>query len=203
MIERFVSALVKQGCTTEENRELVIYGLRQGIHSLLNMVTCLLMGAGFGVLLECMVFFVLFSVLRLYTGGYHANTALRCYSTSVLVYAAVFWTVATIRLPYLYIFLCGGIVSLMIWFMAPVMAVNKPLEEMEIIVYRHRTRMTVCAIWMLYGLFGLLGMYQICMTITAVIVVDGMLLILGILKLKGSLQENRDSMNNGKENRGK
>lgn len=75
--------LVRGGGIAAKDREIYEYGLDK----LFSMITCLiftfLLGVVVGVRLPSVIFFAAYFVLRVYAGGYHADTQLRCFFISI------------------------------------------------------------------------------------------------------------------------
>ena len=84
------------GNVDEEDKEIYLFGIYQGLIFLLNVVTALLTGIILDMFLESVLFLICFIPLRIFAGGYHAKTQFRCYVMS---------TVTTVILLYLIAFL--------------------------------------------------------------------------------------------------
>ncbi len=59
--------------------EVIYYGLFVVVTNLLNVISVMFIGACLGEFNNTIIFLLFFTPLRLYLGGYHASTALRCY----------------------------------------------------------------------------------------------------------------------------
>lgn len=127
------------GNVDEEDKEIYLFGIYQGLIFLLNVVTALLTGIILDMFLESVLFLICFIPLRIFAGGYHAKTQFRCYVMS---------TVTTVILLYLIAFLQKnmgvGVIAVyivaacIIWKFAPVQDKNKPLDLDEQKKYRKR-----------------------------------------------------------------
>lgn len=76
-----------------EDREVYVYGCDIAVYTFLSTLGLLILGAGFGYLLETSVLIVIFYLNQTMGGGYHANTHFRCFLTmviGVLVYISTF-----------------------------------------------------------------------------------------------------------------
>ena len=76
--------LWQDGIIPEDDMEIVQYGISQLLSLLLNLFTLLCICFLCGTVFQGMVFLVLFWPMRIYAGGYHANTKLRCYLLTTL-----------------------------------------------------------------------------------------------------------------------
>ena len=144
--------LIANNTIKPEDRELYCYGVRHGLTLIANVLTTIVIALVCGELWQCLVFMLSFILTRRYAGGYHAKTPLRCYIYSnALIFAALL----IIKFLSLGIFICGclSVISgTIIFFLTPVEAANKPLDEKERTVYRIRTRI------ILVRLLAILGM---------------------------------------------
>lgn len=89
--------LWEQGIIQEEDIDKCQYGLDIFISSVLEVASILIIAAVVGNFFDTLIFFAAFIPLRVYAGGYHANTKLRCYLVSLSVYGI--FTVAIYVLP--------------------------------------------------------------------------------------------------------
>lgn len=69
--------LLKETIKTEE-KEIYIYGVQLIISSIINFLICIITSLLFGELLNGLIFFVAFSSLRKFTGGFHSRSFLIC-----------------------------------------------------------------------------------------------------------------------------
>ena len=118
--------LVAQGIIREEDAPIYRYGLEAMYSSLLELLSILALAALIGNFWQTVLFFAAFIPLRLYAGGYHASTRLRCFLTSLVVYAA--FTIMLEIVPVAWFvplaFIGGAVSFLIIWLFAPVIHQN-------------------------------------------------------------------------------
>ena len=141
-------ALYKSQVIAEEDKELYIYGFFVLLSKTLFFLVSALFGWMFGVLWESMVFYIMFSTLRSYAGGFHASKESVCMCCTT---AALFVSSLSIRymerignpvIPFCILVVCGAVVYLL----APLDSVDKPLTRTELVLYRQKTRVIVVAI---------------------------------------------------------
>lgn len=125
--------LVAQGIIREEDVPIYRYGLEAMYSSLLELLSILALAALIGNFWQTVLFFAAFIPLRLYAGGYHASTRLRCFLTSLVVYAAftimleivpVAWFVPLAFIGGAVSFIGGAVSFLIVWLFAPVIHQN-------------------------------------------------------------------------------
>ena len=179
LTERITDILVNNEIIIAENRNLYTYGLQQGLLMIFNIATILGIGIVLNMVWESIVFLLTFVPLRSNAGGYHAKTQLRCYLYSVAMITATLiciqiipWTSAVC----LTMSLGAGTI---IFFLAPVEAVNKPLGQVERAVYKKRTRFSLVLFVFLVLLFCYIGQLAISVCIMMGVVVVSIVLVLG------------------------
>jgi len=123
----------------DEHYEICRYGLQQGFIIILNIVSTVAVGLVFDMLSQAVFFTAIYIPLRSYAGGYHANTALRCYIYSVLLMIAILLAIKHITISGFICIITLFLSFLVIATVAPVEDLNKPLDKMEKAVYKKRT----------------------------------------------------------------
>lgn len=167
----------------EEDKEIYLFGFYQGLIFLLNIATALLTGIILDMFLESVLFLICFIPLRIYAGGYHAKTQLRCYVMS---------TVTTVILLYLIAFLQKNmgvevialyiIPTCIIWKLAPVQDKNKPLDLDEEKKYRKRVRSMLIFISCILGCLYFWRNTVVPAVVVSVVCQLSMILVWGKLK---------------------
>lgn len=114
--------------------DIYIYGIELVISSTISTSLIILTGVLTHTFLECLIYLLSFSLIRIYTGGYHCMSYLRCNIVSVLSYIIVFLSVY--YLDYFisnpYVLFSGYAISLtMAIFFAPVKHENKQVTNAE------------------------------------------------------------------------
>lgn len=127
--------------SSRDNYELYEYAIYIVISSLLHIVTVVILGLIFSLIIESSLFYLSFIAIRKFAGGYHASTPSRCYLFSLTVSAAV---LALLKLMLLYdgwimeAAAAGfGLVFLaVIICLSPLESENNPLNDREKRVYK-------------------------------------------------------------------
>lgn len=130
--------LEENNTVKSENHEIYRYGFQQGLTILLNVTTIIAIGLILGMIWQIIFFLICFFPLRSYAGGYHANTAVKCY-----IYSMLMITVILLAIKYLPInnFICVItfiLSSAFILILSPIEDANKPLDKTEHSVYKRR-----------------------------------------------------------------
>lgn len=83
---RLAEKLVALEVIDQKDMAIYRYGLEVLLLSLLELTSILLLAFIVGNFIETLVYFMVFIPLRVFAGGYHASTRLRCYLLSLIVY---------------------------------------------------------------------------------------------------------------------
>ena len=132
--------LVLHEVIDEKDMEIYVYGYEALLSGIIDIIIAFSIGLLFNDLLKITVFLIEFVSVRLYTGGYHANTYLKC---KILFSAIVISVVIMTRFEYPSIFALFIILVfiLMVFRFTPIENKNKPLTEEQKYEYRRLSRM--------------------------------------------------------------
>lgn len=174
-------ALYKSQVIAEEDKELYIYGFFVLLSKGLFFLVSAIFGWMFGILWESIVFYIMFSTLRCYAGGFHASkeSVCTCCTTIALFLASLsIWIlskVESVMIPLCVLVLCGAVVYLL----SPLDSEDKPLTSDDFREYRRKSRMIVI-------ILTAIAMSGVCMHLQGLlyaastsIVLEGCLLVLG------------------------
>ncbi len=167
-----------------DEKELFTYGLQQGLIMILNIVSSIVIGILFGMVWESILFMVAYIPLRSYAGGYHARTQTRCYILSIGIMGAVLWGIKFIdwtNFNCLVLALIGGLI---IFIFAPRGDENKPLDELEKVVYKSRARRILLVEELLILVFMFLGWNRVAFCIVMALMALSFMLIIDYAKSK-------------------
>lgn len=136
--------MIRQDIIQEEDKELYLFGIQQGFALAIDILTFFLIGLCLGMFWQALVYLASFMPIRVNAGGYHARTRGRCY-----VYSCIMNTIALLIIKissgYIMAYMVLSVAAcVVVWFLAPVEDENKPLDEMEEKVYRHRAHIAIC-----------------------------------------------------------
>jgi len=179
MTEKITDILVSNEIIIEENSNLYSYGLQQGLLMILNIATILGIGMVLNMVWESIVFLLTFIPLRSNAGGYHAKTQLRCYLYSVVMITVTLMGIKIIPWTGIICIALTLVAGMIIFFLVPVEAVNKPLGQVEKAVYKKRTRFTLVLFVFLVLLFCYIGQLVISICIMLGLVVVSIMVVLG------------------------
>lgn len=132
-MQTFTDLLIRKEICKNEDREIIIHGLTAGIELILSILTTVLLGLIFDLVVESIVFLISFSFIRMYAGGYHCKKASSCYimssATVILVLGIVKYTPVQNMFQVSLVLLL--IATLILLKCAPVGTGTKPLDGAE------------------------------------------------------------------------
>lgn len=125
---------------SNSERELYQYGLRQIFITILNIVTTLLIGFLMGMIAQAIIFTAAYIPIRIYAGGFHASTPVRCWAISAIMLTLVLFILKlTSNNFFPQLSAVSLIACIVIILLSPVEDMNKPLDDKEHRVYHFRT----------------------------------------------------------------
>lgn len=78
LAKHLADKLLLIGSITKDERELYIYGFFMLLSNLMYLILACFFGLILGCLVESIIFYIAFQLIRRYAGGYHASTETRC-----------------------------------------------------------------------------------------------------------------------------
>lgn len=125
------SFFISKGDITEEERETYDYCFEIFLSTVLNGVFLLAAGLISGKFIYTLLFMFSFILFRSVSGGFHANSHIKCFFTLVCVYAVflcfLYFASQNILLVFSIVFTLSG--SIMIYFLSPMEHPNNPLDD--------------------------------------------------------------------------
>lgn len=131
--------LAEQGVISKDDADRCRYGLYVFLTSIFELASILAVSIFVGNFLQTLIFFAAFIPIRMYAGGYHADTKLRCFITSIGVYI-----IFSVFMRYIYADNISLIIlvtefafsSIMIFAYSPIIHKNKHINIKEFKAYR-------------------------------------------------------------------
>lgn len=149
IIDSTAQYLLSQQVISKKDVKIYRYGLEMLFLSLVEILSILGLSLFIGNFFETVLFFLAFIPLRLFAGGYHATTRLRCYLVSLCVYGI--FSLCLIIVPTdlaLIRSVSSALISfliVMVW--APVIHKNRHLEK-QTYIYCKRVSRKIAMVWL-------------------------------------------------------
>lgn len=170
---------------TDEEREIVLYGLESMGGNLLGAILILIIGAGFGCVGDAILLWFWLFPLRKYTGGFHAATRTGCLFVSSGMLFMAFTIFAGFKHT-IFFYAVNGIVSgCVIWWFAPVGNPAKGLDESEHVIYQQISRKIMVTEMVIYFLAIYYEWECVIRSIGMTFFIAGISLVAGVINLSG------------------
>lgn len=193
MLEKAAVALTefmyKKGAISISKRPIFIYGFQLTISALCSTLSILTISIFLGKPLSALMFFIVFFWIRLFSGGFHANTYLKCFFlTNALYLLVVLASEVFSHLSSIPILLSTQIISgIIVISFAPIRHKNHPLSEAVYIRNQKVSRWLVAVFELLFPFISFLTDSLIWMSLFS-----ASLMAVAILMIIPKIQERRD-----------
>jgi len=184
MITKLSDFFEQNDIIKSEEKELFTYGLQQGFIMIINIISSILVGLLFHMVWESIIFLIAYIPLRSYAGGYHARTHVRCYILSIGIIGAVLWGIKFFEWTNFNCLITALVGGIIIFLLAPRGDVNKPLDELEIVVYKSRARRILLVEVLLILFFMFMGWDKVALCISMALMALSLMLVFDYIKSK-------------------
>lgn len=182
--ESITKKLEEAHAIKSEDREIYLYGVKQGLTILLNLITICAIGIVSKMLWQSILFMAAYIPLRSFAGGYHAKTPLRCYIYSIIMIILVSVGMKYLLFVDMVYYVILAISALIIFVLSPAEDKNKPLDKIELKVYRKRTSLILLVELIICILSNVIDLRTVFISIIYNLAVMSVIILLGMLKSK-------------------
>lgn len=180
--ERITDKFEQLNVISSDDRDIYRYGVQQGCVLLLNLLSIITIGLLCGMLIESILFMLVFVPLRTYAGGYHAKTHIRCYVYSMLTIAVILLTMKLLAFDFWHYVLMMVVGCSVILWLAPIEDENKPLDNLEQKAYRKKAHLLVGFDVLIFLAACLLKLEVVYCSCAMAMFLLGILVIIGQIK---------------------
>lgn len=130
---RLTQKLVDKDIIHFDDWDVYLFGLQLMISGILKTLGFMIIAWGLGCIPETLVFLAAFALLRIYAGGYHSSSYLKCFFTTViLAYGSIYiFRLGLLQPSIINIVIMLAAASAMVIIYAPVDSENRRLSEGE------------------------------------------------------------------------
>ena len=143
-MKKILGWLIDSELIEEQEREIIEYGLEQGCCAIGGIIVAVVTGALLNMLWQSIVFIVTIVPLRMYAGGYHAGTRIKCTIISGVLMLAAFCEIKLWKLSKMQCLFITLFETIVLFLIIPVDGSLK-LEEKERIQYQRKGRIILIA----------------------------------------------------------
>jgi len=189
--KQLVAALYSKSVIKDDEVELYTYGLFILLSHLMYFLISLAIGIAFQIIIESILFFVVFFMIRNYAGGIHASSEVLCFISTtfsivicelLIRLLSVYYSIITII-----ILLCFALIIIVL--LSPVDSANKPLTKIEKQINRKKTYCILISIVLAIITFHFLNKHNLICASVIGLLLASVLLLLG--RIQGFLVKNR------------
>lgn len=137
-IHKLVDKLYDSEEVTKKEKDLVAFGLVQGTYTALETLGIVIIGGALNLFPECIVILVTFVAIRIYAGGYHADTPLVCALKTWFMFFCGFLVLRYVKFDMWFSFGSMVLCAVVILLIAPIQHPNRVLDECEMVQYRKK-----------------------------------------------------------------
>jgi len=139
-----VSFLINQNAIKKDDEEVYVYGLELITSTSISLLSTLLLTLLFSNWYYFVIFYIFFIPLRIYAGGFHANSYESCFFTTILVYTAYILILNKIpNIPFYIIAILLVFSIITIFKFAPVIHKNNIITEIGVKKRRFISRLLI------------------------------------------------------------
>ena len=137
--------LSREQMIEKDEADIYQYGLEIFMDGVLETLLLVVLGILWGRFWQSICFIVSFTVLRSFTGGYHAATKVRCAGATVGLYILNLTAAGELDSHFTALLLLAAVGTGIIWWLAPVPHANKPLDGEQVVINRKKSRRRNCS----------------------------------------------------------
>lgn len=186
---KFIEFFVSNDFIKNEDKEIYKYALNIILSSLIHIATVMILGLCFNLLIESLVYYFAFIIIRKFAGGYHAKTPSKCYVFSLIAMISVLWLIKIFLFFHCgiirqIIILIGLICVFIICVIAPLDTDNKLLNNKEKNIYRGVSIIIALVLLVISDTLFLFGFINIAISVLFGIYVSTLLLVIRKIQIK-------------------
>lgn len=154
---------------TDEMRELYEYAIYILLSGMFHLISVVALGLCFNMVLESLVFYCSFILIRKFAGGYHAKTPTRCYLFSVISSIIVLLSIkliGTLNDVYYVLLSIASCCAVFIIIVAPLDNENKPLNSKEKKIYKTISLLSSIVMLVLSLIFKKIGFFTLSIAVS-------------------------------------
>lgn len=182
LAEHLANTFACEGIISDEERDIVQYGLESMGGNLLGAVMTILIGICFKHVGDALLLCLFLFPLRKYAGGFHADTKVRCWIVSMIMLGISFALFTAFDHSMAFWGICAAMFGCIVWVLAPTDNSSKKLDMAELKVYRRRSRVILGMESVVLTLALCMGWKSIIRSICMTFFIVSMSLLMGRIK---------------------
>lgn len=175
---KIIDYFIFNGYIQADKKSVYLYSATITIQSAINICATLIIGLLFGMFFENVCFFIVFKILRKYSGGLHSSKYSICLLISIMSNTIIMMIIQYIKTNpnYIAIFLLELFSLLIVLIFSPVTNNNKNISKKEFKLYKWIAS-TIILVLILFSIFFIVNNCLIVIPIGMAIIFNSLLLI--------------------------
>lgn len=132
--------VIKKGVIEKTERNLYEYGFQVSLEIGLCILICSVIAGILGMVMEGILFFIIFIPLRSYAGGLHLDNYWSCLFLSCLTFSVILMICKTWYIEAYVSFFILSVLILSVWILYPVENVHRDVDEKENLYFRKKLK---------------------------------------------------------------
>lgn len=164
--------------------DLYEYAIYIVLSSILHFISVIAFGLFFGLMLESIVFYSSFILIRKFAGGYHAKKPTSCYLFSVIVTFTILGLMKLLLCNneclklYSVTLFVAFVCMMFIWILSPIDTANKPLNAAEKKIYKKIAMIISLIVFISVIIFSFLRIYNIALPLSCGLFMSSLVLVM-------------------------
>lgn len=153
LVANYVTKLKEQKLIVDKQEEIVKFGMCEIIYFMLEMVVLLGISLLMGQFLGGVLILISFIPVRIFAGGFHEQTRLRCIVRTSMLYLVLLYCLKYGIIPENVRVIIMIITTVLLWKFAPVQSENHELDVNQILLYRRKAIIfwiIVCVLFIIF-----------------------------------------------------
>lgn len=169
LARRLTEKIILTGNVDDDKKEIIQYGLELCISTLILIFSIEVLSIVLFHKLDGIIFMIFFVPIRLFSGGFHASTYLKCYCSSLIIFSVAAVAAETFLIQNTVIKISVIILGfIFVYGRAPHINKNHPLSERMVQSNRKRLKISMIISVLLFGIvflynkhYGMMAFYTI------------------------------------------
>lgn len=147
LVAKITNRLVQRHIIKQSELSIYRYGLENFFIFSLEMMSVFIISIIIGILWETCIYYLSFIPLRIFAGGYHADTRLKCYLISLLAFGifSFLLKISSFNLNSYVILVISTFSVIVIYILSPIVHKNKRISA-EQVLYQRKLSLYICNI---------------------------------------------------------
>lgn len=143
IIDIIMKSIEKEYSWDSSKKEIIRFGIQSGLEILVNVLTSILIFYVMDMFWEGIFFFLVFIPVRIFSGGYHAETFFRCWLLSSAILLLVLDISKRTTLSGIVSFILICVLCVLIWMIGAVINDNRPVSQNEYVKFLKKLHITM------------------------------------------------------------